>query len=215
MAALSLTRSELEELDAFLLSGTTSSSIMALDTLHGFLTAIALGPTEVPVERCLQYIWNNANAPTSRSGTPEQAGRIVAYIMRIREDIKANLHDPERSFSALFMTRIVHGKQYADGEMWCYGFLQGMELNRDGWTYFLESPAGRGILRPIRLLGADQLPPEEEKLAAGLRKRSALAAAIPAMVEAIGRHFSRQEPAPLQTAEKPEWNRLPPTARFH
>lgn len=216
MAVLSLTRNELEELDIFLLSGATSSSIMALDTLHGFLTATVLGPSEMQLERCLQYIWNNTNAPLSHASAPEeQIRRIVCYIIRIRDDITANLNDPDCSFSPLIMIRANHGKQYADGEMWSYGFLQGIELQRNEWTYFLESPKGRAILRPIHLLGASQLTSQEEKLVTSLRKRSALTARIPAAIEAIGTYFLEVELAALRNGKRSLSRCRQTTAQLH
>lgn len=190
MAALSLTSSELAELDHFLISGETSSSIMALDTLHGYLTAIAIAPTDTPPERWIGYIYDGRG--DSSPNVPDPASeeqRIDSYLKRLLEDILTALSDPDYFFSPLVMTRTFRRKQYADGEMWCYGFLQGIALNHGAWADFLVCPTGRRLLQPIHLLGSDRVTAEEEALASTPSQRARLTAAIPAAVRAISDYF--------------------------
>lgn len=192
MTALSLTRSELQELDDFLVSGASSSSIMALDTLHGFLSAIAIGPDATPAERWQAYVLGG-NAGAAPGQDRLVLARIGAYLRRIHDDIVAALHHPVSAFAPLVMIRSFRRKHYADGEMWCYGFLQGLALHRDGSRNFLASPVGSSLLRPIYLLGSDEVTPEEEALAATPRQRAALTAQIPAAVDALCRHLVQQD----------------------
>ena len=44
---LPLSEEEIEELDAFLMSGAMSFETMSIDELDGYLTAIVIGPTQL------------------------------------------------------------------------------------------------------------------------------------------------------------------------
>lgn len=202
MAALSLTRSELEELDHFLLSGKSSSRIVALDTLHGFLTAIAVAPVDTPSQRWIAYICRTSSSEGGNCSDADFPARIVAYLQRLLDDIRAAVDGQEFFFSPLVMTRSFRGRQYADGEMWCYGFLQGVALNQGAWASFLASAAGEAILRPIRLLASDQIAPETEGLVSTPRQRARLTSAIPVAVKTISDHFFEIELAKLSAYER-------------
>ena len=66
--------------------------------------------------------------------------------------------------------------------MWAYGYMCGIELCRKQWQSFFDDPNGLIVLRPIHLLGSDDVTPEEESLTETLEQREELSKQIPASV---------------------------------
>jgi uncharacterized protein YecA (UPF0149 family) len=60
-----LSDAEFDELDDFLLSDRCADDVMTMDTLHGYLTALAIGPQEVLMAEWLPRVWG------SRPETPQ------------------------------------------------------------------------------------------------------------------------------------------------
>lgn len=77
-----LSDEELDELDRFLVSDATSDETMMLDTLDGYLTAIAVGPTTVMPSRWLPRVWGPKDEDAPEFETTEQAKRIFELILR-------------------------------------------------------------------------------------------------------------------------------------
>lgn len=181
---------EMEELEDFLLSEAVSDEAMSLVMLDGFLTALVIGPINPRLDDWLHRIWGSKeNAPHFE--TMDQAQRIVGIIMRHMNGIIWSLqHDPD-TFDPMFDTRKVMGdpKEYLDGEMWAYGCMEGVELYRKDWQALFDDPDASEALRPIWLLGADQVSPEEEALTATPAQREVLSLQIPAAVGTIYRYW--------------------------
>jgi uncharacterized protein len=73
--------------------------------------------------------------------------------------------------------------------MWAYGFMQGIELCRQDWQPLFDDPAVRDALRPIRLLGADELTEAEEALTRWPAQREELTQQLAGSVAAIYRFW--------------------------
>ncbi|HEU4376878.1 MAG TPA: YecA family protein, partial [Telluria sp.] len=57
-----LSEKEFNELDQFLLSDRSSDDAMTMDTLHGFLTAIMIGPETIMPAEWLPKVWGEDGA---------------------------------------------------------------------------------------------------------------------------------------------------------
>ena len=53
---------------------------------------------------------------------------------------------------------------YLDGGMWAHGFMEGIELCRQDWHSLFDDPAAKYALRPIQLLGANEVTKAEQEL---------------------------------------------------
>lgn len=187
-----LSDEEIDELDAFLISDATSDETMTLDTLDGYLTAIVVGPTTLVPSQWLSGIWGPSDEHAPEFETMEQAQRILELIMRHMNGIVGSLeHDPD-TFEPFFNMRtdLEETREYLDGEMWAYGFMEGIALYRKDWQPLFDDAQGMKALRPLRLLGATEVMPEEELLLVRtLQQREELSMAIPASIAAIYRFW--------------------------
>ena len=186
-----LSDEEMDELDAFLLSDATSDETMMLDCLDGFLTSIVTGPVMLMPSEWLPRVWGPTARDEPAFDTYAQAERITGLIMRHLNGIIWSLqHDPD-TFEPVFDTVVYPDdpREYTDGEMWAYGYMTGIELQRKNWSAFFDEPNSAGVLRPIYLLGAEEVTPEEEALTETPAQREELSNQIPASVAWIYRFW--------------------------
>lgn len=186
IAALSLNRSELDELDDFLGSDAVPAGLWGVDVVHGFLTSVALSAAEIDREHWLPLVWStNPEEPPCFDDTAQEE-RLTAYVLQMYQDIRLALADPDRGFSPLVAQSCNPGSHaYSDGTMWCNGFMLGMILLESHWKSFLATPAGGCLLLPIVLLGSDKVPQDWEGMCETPQQRAELTAWIPAVVEAV------------------------------
>jgi uncharacterized protein len=177
-----LTDDEMDELDAFLLSDATSDETMMLDQLDGYLTAIVSGPVTVIPSKWLPRVWGPSSRHEPVFDTVEQAMRINSLIMRHMNGIIADLQDAPDGYSPLVDITVYQEDphEYADGEMWAYGYLNGIELCRTDWNEFFKQADSENIMRPIRLLGDDDLPEDQLKLTETPQQREELTSELAA-----------------------------------
>lgn len=186
-----LSDEEMDELEQFLMSDATSEDTMGLNTLDGYLTAIIIGPTSLDMSRWMSGIWGATEEDAPAFETLEQAQRVMDLILRHYNGIIWSLqHDPD-TFEPLFdtVTYTDAPREFIDGEMWAYGFMQGIELCRQDWQPLLDDPQGKAWLRPLRLLGAVDISDEEVLLTRWPAQREDFAKLIPASVAAIYRYW--------------------------
>jgi len=186
-----LSEEEMDELDSFLMSDATSDETMLLDCLDGYLTAIAIGPVTLKPSEWLPRVWGPTTRDEPAFDTIEQAERITVLIMRQLNGIIGSLqHNPD-AFEPVFNTYAYPDspQDYLDGEMWAYGFMTGINLKRPSWKGFFDEPNSQEVLRPIYLLGADEVTTDEEALTQTPEQREKLSEQIPASVASIYRYW--------------------------
>jgi len=182
---------EQDELSDFLMSDATSDETMMLDTLDGFMTAIVSGPVMLKPSEWLPRVWGLSVRDEPEFETIAQAERITELMMRHLNGIIWGLqHDPD-AFEPLFDTVVYPDDlhEYADAEMWAYGYMIAIDLQRQNWNAFFNKPNSTEILRPIYLLGADEVTPEEEALTVTPGQRAELAKELPASIAWIYRFW--------------------------
>ncbi len=181
----------MEELARFLLSPATADATMMLDSLDGYLTAIVIGPTSIKTSEWLPHVWGPGAKDEPAFETYAQAERILELILQQRNNIINNLQQHPDQLAPVFDTVVYEGdaREYLDGEMWAQGFMKGLKLREADWQPLLTDPAGIELLRPIYLLGAEQVSDAEETQVATAEQREALTKLIPASIAAIYRYW--------------------------
>lgn len=151
-----LTDQEFDELDRFLMSAHCGDETMAMDALNGYLTAIAIGPTDIPPEQWLPRIWGPTPQDAPKFRDAQQSERIHTLLARALEEIRVTFEVAPKDFEPLFSVHKVKGKELLDAEAWCWGFLEAVGLNEDAWRPLRESSQSI-LLRAIDLLGAEEI----------------------------------------------------------
>jgi uncharacterized protein len=147
--ALPLSDAELEELDALLISDAAGEDSMDVAMLDGFLTALAIGPHDVPADEWLPLVWGKP----VRWPSPAVAERMTALVLRHAEHLAAHLRSEPDLFEPMFLEREIEGETLPILDEWCMGFMKGIELDAAAWQFFLETEEGAELLRPLRLYG--------------------------------------------------------------
>lgn len=182
---------EMDELESFLLSDSVPEEAMLLDSLDGYLTAIVIGPTTLRLSDWLHGIWGPVENERPAFETEAQAQRIIQLIMRHMNGIVWSFEHAPDTFEPFIgtMTYPGDGREYLDAEMWAYGFMQGVALCRDDWKPLFDAPEGADILRPLYLLGADDLPAADRRNVRTPAQRNVLAEQLTASLAAIYRYW--------------------------
>jgi uncharacterized protein len=193
-----LTETEFVELDRFLASKATGDAAMMVDTLDGFLTALVLGPIEIPMAQWLPRVWGADEKSSPNFRNREQADRILGLIVRQMNGIIRSLELELDSFRPVLDVVEEGEAEYEDAEMWAYGFMAGINLARDAWQALFESPETLESLKPIYLLAEKNLPPAQQAEVATVQQRAALAAKIPQTVATLYKFWQPQREAAEQ-----------------
>ncbi len=183
-----LTEKEFDELDRFLMSDRCGDETMAMDALHGYLTAIAIGPERVPTDEWLPRVWGPGpeDAPDFRN--PQQAARMHELLQKALDEITLTFSVAPKDFEPLFSVHHWKGKEVLDAEAWCWGFLEGVDLRANAWQALRESPQAT-LLHAIYLLGAEEIEEEEVALVDDPMKCHKLAIEVEASVPQIERFW--------------------------
>ncbi len=189
-----LTEKEFDELDHFLMSDRCGDETMPMDALHGYLTAVAVGPMPVPIDEWLPRIWGPGveDAPDFRN--EQQAARIRELLARTLEEIVVTFDVAPKDFEPLFSVHQWKGKEVLDAEAWCWGFLEGVSLRANAWQALRESPQA-SLLRAIYLLGAEEIEDDEVALVDDPMKCHKLAIEVEASVPQIERFWKARAKA--------------------
>lgn len=210
-----LSEQEMDELDSFLMSDATSSEVMLLDCLDGFLTALASGPATPKPEEWIPRIWGPTAADTPTFESAAQTARITDLLTRHMNAIVWSLQQDAEHFEPVFDLQVFEGdeREYMDGEMWAHGFMTGIETQRDQWKAMFESKHGPVALRPIYLLGAPEITEAEEELVITPAQREELSRQIPASIGWIYKFWAPQRRAANSASGKTTANENPKISR--
>lgn len=196
-----LSDKEFDELDAFLLSDRCGDDCMTMDALHGYFTALVIGPEEIPLQEWLPRVWGAEpdDAPTFQSD--KEFNRIVGLMSRFLNEIAITFEVAPKEFEPLFIEHEWQGKKVLDGEPWAWGFWEGMQLRPDAWEPLWTSDLAP-LLRPIRLLGAEELPEEELTLVDDPMKAHRLTIEMEAAIPKIAQFWSGRRKSAVTTVQR-------------
>lgn len=174
---------------------------MTMDSLHGYLTAIALGPEEILIAEWLPKIWGDEARESPKFRNEIESGRIVSLIVRFMNEIAITLEVAPKEFEPLFCEHEWEGKTLIDGEAWAWGFWEGMLLRDDAWEPIRISNLAP-LMRPVYLLGADEIEEEEMILVDNPLKCHKLAIEIEANIQEIHRFWLPLRKSPVVTIKR-------------
>jgi uncharacterized protein len=183
-----LSDKEFNELDQFLLSERCPDDAMTMDSLHGYLTAIAIGPEMIAAEEWLPKVWGEESEKGPQFKNDKESTRIVNLIARFMNEIMITLEVAPKEYEPLFCEHEWEGKTLIDGEAWAWGFWEGMGLRVEAWQPIRDSNLAP-LLRPIYLLGADEIEEDELPLVDDPMKCHKLSIEIEANIPEIHRFW--------------------------
>jgi uncharacterized protein len=198
-----LSEKEFDELDQFLLSDRTPEDTMTMDTLHGYMTAIAIGPETIMPAEWLLKIWGDDAKQVPKWKNAKEEERIVNLIMRFMNEVLVTFEVAPKEFEPLFCEAEHEGENLIDAEAWCWGFWEGMELRPGSWDPIFESDLAP-LMHPIYLLGADEIEEEELTEVETPMQGHKLALAIEANLPAIYKFWVPLRKAAVQTIKREE-----------
>jgi uncharacterized protein len=198
-----LSEQEFNTLDKFLLSDRSPEDAMTMDTLHGFLTAIAIGPETIMPSEWLPHVWGEDGKNEPKFKNAKEAETIVNLIMRFMNEVLVTFEVAPKEFEPLFCEAEHEGDTLIDGEAWAWGFWEGMELRPGSWNPIWESDLAP-LMRPIYLLGADEIEEAELKEVDSPVLGHKLALEIEANLPAIYKFWVPLRKAAVQTIRRDE-----------
>jgi uncharacterized protein len=198
-----LSEKEFDELDQFLLSDRTPEDTMTMDTLHGYMTAIAIGPETIMPAEWLLKIWGDDAKQVPKWKNAKEEERIINLIMRFMNEVLVTFEVAPKEFEPLFCEAEHEGENLIDAEAWCWGFWEGMELRPGSWDPIFESDLAP-LMHPIYLLGADEIEEEELAEVETPMQGHKLALAIEANLPAIYKFWVPLRKAAVQTIKREE-----------
>lgn len=173
-----LSDEELDELDGLLLDQDTEEG-MTLDMLDGFLHALALGPETVLPSRWLPKVLGQGDGDMLPPVADlDDVKRLVELVMRRFNSIVLSLEQVPPAVYPLWPITSFDADEFEDAQIWAYGFTEAVKLSPAAWQPLFDHPEGRQWYRPIYLLGADEVSPEEDELTRSPAQRAALTAQI-------------------------------------
>jgi uncharacterized protein len=189
-----LSDKEFQELDQFLLSDRCAEDGMTMDTLHGYMTALVIGPQEISMAEWLPAVWGSdpSKAPVFKSD--KEMERITGLMARFMNEIAITFEVAPKEFEPLYCEHEWEGKALLDGEAWAWGFCLGMDLRPALWQAIQDSPLAP-LMRSIYLLGAEEIEEEDMVLVDDPVKRDKLAVEVEAAMTEIYKFW-----APLRTS---------------
>ena len=184
-----LSDKEFQELDQFLLSDRCAEDGMTMDILHGYLTALVIGPQEVLMEEWLPLVWGSDPGQAPKFKNEKEMQRITGLIARFMNEIAITMEVAPKEFEPLYCMHEWEGKQLIDGEAWAWGFCQGMALRAEQWEPIYASPLAP-LMQSIYLLGAEEIEEDEMMLVDDPVKRDRLAIEVEAAIPEVQKFWA-------------------------
>ena len=173
-----LSDEELEELDQFLLYGVDNDEAMTLDTLDGYLHAIAIGPQTIMPSQWLPKVWGENSAMMPPMESIDQLNHIMGLVMRHYNSIIHGFGLKPPLVAPYWDTYEYDIGEFEEADGWAYGFTEGVALNRAAWKPLFDSPLGQEWYRPIGLLGEESCSADQDELTKTPEQREQLAQQI-------------------------------------
>jgi uncharacterized protein len=199
-----LTEKEFDELDRFLLSERSPEDSMTMDHLHGYLTAIAIGPEAIMPAEWLPRVWGEDGKGVPKWKNPKEEERIINLIMRFMNEVLITFEVSPKDFEPLYVEHEHGGQTLIDPEAWCWGFWEGVELRAGSWDPIWDDPEAGPLMRPIYLLGADEIEESELPEVEDPLKAHQLALDIEANLPGIYRFWLPRRKAAVETVKREE-----------
>jgi uncharacterized protein len=152
--APTLNDEELAKLDEFLLSDACDDDVLSVDEVHGFLTALQVGPQTMDEEEWLKLAWGEP-----RFADSAQQQQLLELMRRLYRDIEATLRAGLDFEPLAVEVEEEDGTEVVAYEGWCFGFMLGVESAQHEWDKLPK--AEENLLAPmaqLALLNSDEEP---------------------------------------------------------
>jgi uncharacterized protein len=186
----SLDDSELDELDAYLrVHARESDGHLLLDGVHGLLSALAVGPTQVLPDEWLPEVLHEPFADEA------EGNRVLALLAKLNDSISAEL-DVD-AYEPILGEVDTEAGPVLSAAGWCEGFSRGIDLRALLWEKRLaDDPSLMELLGPVMALAVDEgilsAETEFEKLTDD--EYDDCLAQLPAVLAAVN-HYWAEHPA--------------------
>jgi uncharacterized protein len=173
------------------LDSDVAPNAMPIDCLHGFLCAIACGPTNTAPLIWLTHVWGDT-PPAFES--PAQADQITLSIMNLARSIEQTVS--AQSYVPL-LPRSITGDRTNIAQGWCAGFEEAIRMDAGGWTPLLEDEEQRIILAPLLIISmpSDVIEDNDGRHAKAVAQSIEI---LPGMVSAIDDYWNTPRRKPLR-----------------
>jgi uncharacterized protein len=163
---------------------------MPIDWLHGFLCAIACGPSKIAPPVWLTHVWGDT-PPVFES--PAQADHITGSIINLFNSIEQAVS--AKTFVPL-LRRTVTGDMTNIAQGWCAGFEEGIRQDAGCWAPLLEDEDQRVLLAPLLIIrmSSDVIEDDENHSKAVTQSIDIL----PGMVSVIEDYWNPPQRSPLR-----------------
>jgi len=177
-----LSEAELDELESFLDSDALSEDALNISSLHGFLTALTVGPSLIPPSEWWPFIWGKEEPIFNSEADGE---RILGLVMRLYGSIGKTLEKNPDGFLPVLLGDDLENDDYLTSEDWCRGFVQGMAMRPADWDRLVEDPRAPSMLAPILAFTSADAMADVLEHGKGKVKRETLIAFLPFSVAEI------------------------------
>jgi uncharacterized protein len=144
----SLGDDELEELDLYL-RGHVGEGDLLLDGVHGLLSALAVGPTQVLPEEWLPEVLHEPFTDEA------EGNRVLALLAKLNDSISAEL-DVD-AYEPILGEVDTETGPVLSAAGWCEGFSRGIDLRAGLWEKRLaDDPTLMETLGPVMALAVDE-----------------------------------------------------------
>lgn len=184
MTTEALTDDELDYLDELLQTCGNDESILDVNELDGFMTAIVLAPQDVPMSTWYPAIWGGPQLEPELE-SEEEAEQVDELLTRLHDSLQEQLQEEPESFTALFYEGEYQGRTITVVEEWCFGFMRGVKVAR--WPVLPAEQAR--LLDAIALHGDEKHFPRLQQMS--LDEHQASIQAIEPAVRALQAWFCR------------------------
>ena len=182
-----MTQAQLKNLSSLLTKLDKQS--MPIPTLHGYLSAIVIGPELIQPSEWLPFVFNQ-EGEKPEFDSMDDANQVIGTIMNFYNSIIQDL-DADR-YKPIFTISQRSNSNDADPKEWCTGFAEGVALSEESW--FDNADKGLyNLIMPIYYFvdGADFNLPDE-----GQRKeeefKASMIALIPKAVLALRKYWRKK-----------------------
>ena len=173
---------ELDALDT-LLQSLPGESVMNVEALDGYLTALVAGPPVLARLRTADWlpaVWGGDGQGSAPFASQKQRKRAAVLVLRHLHAVHRQMQGEPGNWQPVFSIAETADRELVDAEDWCAGFLQATVLDPEAWGHLFDDAVLGPALVPLALLGADEsgLSPADQERLADLDRRDALSRAV-------------------------------------